>query len=143
MWSREEIAWRGPLLPLLVAAAAPRSGVQDETVNAFEIDGRHAVAAPMINWPADDELQMRSGFCRRVPAILTLRLMKAIMRDGLGGTHDGEGTMGTSAPLHRYGIIETIFHVSLRRSLKDGTYLSAPRERTWSARPGAAQVGCF
>lgn len=138
MWSREEIAWHGP-----PAAAAPRSGVQDETVNAFEIDGRRAVAAPMINWPADDELQMRSGFCRRVPAILTLRLMKAIMRDGLGGTRDGEGTMGTSAPLHRYGIIETIFHVSLRHTLKDGTYLSAPRGRTRPAQPGAAQVVCF
>lgn len=140
MWSREEIAWRGLLLLLLAAAAAPRSGVQDETVNALEIDGRCAVAAPMINWPADDELQMRSGFCRRVPAILTLRLMKAIMRDGLRGTRDGEGTMGTSAPLHRYGIIETIFHVSLRRSLKDGTYLSAPQERTRPAQPGAALV---
>lgn len=125
MWSREEIAWRGPLLLLLVASADPRSGVQDETVNPFEIDGRRAVPVPMINWPADDELQMRSGFCRRAPVILTLRLMKAIMRDSLGGTRDGEGTMGTSAPLHRYGIIETIFHVSLRRSLKDGTYLSA------------------
>lgn len=143
MWSREEIAWRGLLPLLLVAAAAPHSGIQDETVNAFEIDGRRAVAVAMINWPADDELQMRSGFCRRVPAILTLRLMKAIMRDGLGGTRDGEGTMGTSAPLHRYGIIETIFHVTLRRSLKDGTYLSAPRERTRSTQTGAAQVVCF
>lgn len=39
-------------------------------------------------------------------------LMKAIMREGLGGCGMG-GTIGTSAPLYSNRIIETIFHVSL------------------------------
>ena len=68
----------------------------------FEINGgyggRCVIAGRMINWCLDDELWIHPGFLAP-PAISMAPVMKAIMREGLGGCGMG-GTIGTSAPLY-------------------------------------------